>query len=260
MGLQLVIFSHSEYNHLWPIIEDSVKNLQQLHPIFISNDTLLEKPRGFEKYLTYDTNDCFAQRWIKLLPSIDSKYILTVLDIIIILNCDYEKLMKLVGMMETNNIDRISLLVSKATEYIEDDGLSICDLTSPNLQTKSAIPFDIRQAIWNKNSFLTLWLNFPQTPYDECENPPIQTFCRQNFRCYGLQSTDNQKIYWCNGSAIHNYFKVLLITIFGKFTFPLDFYMDMKEDFINIYEKYNLENKIEARDCTAYMLAFTPYV
>jgi hypothetical protein len=258
--MQLLIFSHSEYNHLWLIIEESVKDLQQLRPIFISDDTSLEKPKHFEKYLTYDKNDCYSQRWIKILPNIDSKYIIVVHDIHIILNCNHEKISKLIYMMESNNIDRISLIVSKATEYIESDGLAICNLTSSNIQTKSSIPYDSRSTIWNKNSFFTLWLNFPQVNYRDSECDTVQTFCKNNFKCYGLQSTDNEKIYWCSGCAYHDYFKILTLTVFGKFTFPIDFYMDMKEEFVNFYENYDLKNKIQARDCTTCMQRFTPYI
>ena len=117
------------------------------------------------------------------MPLIDSKYIIVVHDIFIILNCDSDKLIQLCNIVEKNNIDRLSLNVFKASEYyIDDNKLAICNLNTPNIQTNSFVPFDVRPSIWNKESLFALWSNHPYTIYRGCENDSVQAFCRNNFK------------------------------------------------------------------------------
>jgi hypothetical protein len=252
--MNLLIFTHSEYSFLWPILEDTVKSLYNLNPIFISDSTTIKKPEGFIEYLEYDASDCYSQRWIKILPKISSKYIIVVHDIFIILNHDYEKINILVNIVENYNIDRLSFNVFKANKYIVSNGLSICDLNTSNIQTNVFIPFDVRPSIWNKNSFFTLWLNHPNTTYRNSENESIQKFCKNNFKCFGLQVMDNEKIYYCARSPFYNLFKILIISGSGKLWNPVEVYMDMKDDFISIYDKYYLKDKIEFHQHTPSIL------
>ena len=96
MSINLVIFSHSDYSYLWNIIQDSIENIKELNPIFISNKTNLDKPTGFIKYIEYDETYCYAKRWINLLKYIESKYIIVVNDVNIILNYDVYKIKNLI--------------------------------------------------------------------------------------------------------------------------------------------------------------------
>jgi hypothetical protein len=246
METNLTIFSNSEYSYLWPVIEDSIKSLHELKPIFISNSTDIKKPYGFVKYIEYDVNECYAQRWLKILPQLESKYIIVVHDVNIILNCEIDKIFQLIKLIDINNIDRCSLNIFANNDYIYNDtNLQICDLNCRNTQTKTLIPFDNCPSIWKKDSYYNLWLHFPNESYRNCElNNELQNYCKNNFKCFGLNYT-NEKIYRCIGRYYHNLFKILHITIKGKLTFPIEVYMDMKEDLIQILEKYSLLEKIE---------------
>jgi hypothetical protein len=246
MNLNLIIFSNSEYSYLWPVIEESIINLFELNPIFVCDYTEMKMPNGFCNYLFYDKSDCYAQRWLKILPKIESKYIIVVHDVNIIVNCEIEKMLKLLLLIENNKIDRCSLNVFENNSYISnEENLQICDLNSNATKGKTFIPYDCCSSIWKKESFFNLWCNFPNESYRNSElNQTLQNFCKINFKCFGL-NVNNEKIYYCLGRPYYSLFKILHITIKGKLVFPKKVYMDMENDFDKIVEKHSLLNKIE---------------
>jgi len=257
MNINLIIFSHSDYSYLWPIIEEKIISLMDLNPIFISNNTELDKPKGFINYLEYDSNKCYSERWQNILPKIESKYIFLVHDVNIIINYDSEKIKELLILINDNNIDRCSLNVFKNNDSIKGKTIELCDLNSPKTISKTFIPFDLSTSIWNKESFLNLWLNFPLETYQNSElNEKLQIFCRKNFKIYGLNKDNNNKIYYSLGRPYYNLFKILHITIKGNLPFPPEAHMDLKEDFLRIIEKYNLKNKIRINNEYKFILDY----
>jgi hypothetical protein len=242
--MNLLVFSHSDYNYLWDIIEETIQPLSELNPIFISNATSFEKPKGFTKYIEYDENDCYAKRWLNILPQINEDTILIVHDVQIIIECDINKIHKIMDCMKENNIDRCSLNVFHSPDQITiDDDIQLCNLNSPDIQSKTFIPFDQSPAIWKRQSFFELWKTFPEETYRHSElNNEIQNYCKEKLNIYGLNN-NNKKIYYCLGRPYHKLFKILFITIAGEITYPIDVYMDMKDDFIRLFKKYKLEEK-----------------
>jgi hypothetical protein len=255
--MNLLIFSHSDYYYLWPIIEETIEPLHKLNPIFISNTTSIEKPIGFTQYIEYDDSECYAKRWIHILPQIKSTYILVVHDINIIISCDVDKIQKLFDIAALYNIDRCSLNIFASSTFIAiDNDLQICDLNANDIQAKTFVPYDVCTALWNKNSFLQLWNEFPEETYKTSElNDSLQNYCKTHFRCYGIRYNPQTLIYHCMGRPYHQMFKILHITIKGEITYPVEVYMDMKEDFLRIFEKYNLKDKIPINSNYGFILS-----
>jgi hypothetical protein len=254
MSICLIIFSNSEYSYLWKIIEETIKPLHLLNPVFISDITDIEKPEGFDKYIEYDSNVCYSKRWHSILPQIVEDYILVVHDTSIILNCEIEKMLSLVKTIDINKIDRFSLNVFNASTIIPYNYFSICDLNSDYIHAATYIPFDCCPCIWNKNSFLKLWQLFPTETYRSCElNISLQTFCKQNFKSFGLQKNE-ERVYYCLNRPYYNLFKILHITIKGELLSPIEVYQDMKDDFLKIDEKYSLTGKIKTNDEYKFLL------
>jgi|688.fasta_scaffold260410_3 hypothetical protein len=236
--MSLVIFSNSEYSFLWPIIEESVSKIN-LNKIFVCDVNNLEKPKGFDKYITYNINNCYAKRWtIDIIPNIESDYILIVHDVQIIVNIDTEFILKNLELMKEYNIDRCSLNVFNGNVMINKNDIVLCNLNSAIGNTFT--PYDVCPAIWNKKSFNFLFDKFSNETYRSSElNKNLQTYCRNNLKCYGQQKT-NEKIYYCLGRPYLKSFKILFITIQNEILNPLDVYMDMKEECIYYLNKYNL--------------------
>ena len=249
-NFNLIVFSHSDYSYLWPIIEDYVVNISQLNPIFVCNkNNTIDKPKGFCKYIEYDDKLCYSQRWINVLPEIDTKYILVIHDIVIILNCDVSKINKLVNVIDKHNIDRFSMNVFDGIQTFYDNNMYLCNLNNHLIRSNNYTPYDVRPAIWNRISFLKLWYTFPNETYRNSEiNNDLQNYCRK-LKCYGLQKTKD-KIYYSLSNPSYEFFNVLIITVQGNITFPIEVYMDTVEDFKRIFEKYKLKDKIKINyDC-----------
>jgi hypothetical protein len=241
--MSLVIFSNSEYSFLWPIIEESINKIK-FNKIFVCDVNELEKPNGFDKYITYDINNCYAKRWTTdIIPNIESNYILVVHDVQIIVNMDEEFILKNLQLMTEYNIDRCSLNVFNGNNIIENYNIKLCDLNYS--QGNTIVPYDVCPAIWNKKSLNILFERFPNETYRTSElNNDLQSFCRNNFRCYGQQKM-RDKIFYCLGRPYLNYFKILHITIKKEALYPLDVYMDMQEEFIYYWNKYKLFNFVK---------------
>jgi hypothetical protein len=242
--MNLIIFSHSDYYFLWPLIEECIQKTPELNPIFACNKTDMIKPSGFTKYLEYDKTHCYTERWIKdILPYIDEQYILVVHDVQLIVNCDSDFINKITRIMGENHIDRCCLNVFDGINIIENYNVKLCNLNSAHGNTFT--PYDVCPAIWKKESFKQLFETFSTETYRTSElNETLQKFCRNNFKCFGLQKTD-EKIYYCLGRPYKEYFKILHITIKNEIPFPLEVYMDMKSDFLYFFEKYKLSEKIK---------------
>jgi hypothetical protein len=241
--LTLLLFSHSDYESLWNIIEDSIKNLNFLNKIFTCNKTTLQKPKFFEKYIEYDDKlPYFSRLLYNILPNIESDYLLLVHDVQIIINCNENFIKNIEKIMISKNIDRCSLNVFNGYDIVDLNDIQLCNLK--NAKGNTLLPYDVCPAIWNKNSFKKLLSLFPNETYRNSElNQNIVKYCKENFNIYGIQKTKD-KIYYCIGRPYSENFKVLHITIKNEITFPIEVYMDLINDFKIIYDKYKLKDKL----------------
>jgi hypothetical protein len=252
--MNLLIFSHSDYAYLWPIIQDTISHLDKLNPIFIFNtESTVQPPDGFVKYIRYDSSLCYAKRWLKILPEIESEYILVVHDVCLIVNHDITKLEQLFGIVKNNNIDRCCLNVFDGDDLIAGD-IPLCNLSLESTKSKTFIPYDVSPAIWNKTAFLNLWQLFNNETYSSSEESSIlQQHCKNNLRCFGLQKT-NEKIYYCIGRPYREFFNILHITIKGEVMFPYEVYMDNINKFHEVFVKYDLEKRVRVNENYGFVL------
>jgi len=251
--MSLIIFSHSDYSFLWPIIEETIQKIDKLNKIFTCNKTTITKPFGFTKYIEYDESNCYSKRWTKdILPYIDEEHILIVHDVQVIVKCDSNFIYKIINLMKENNVDRTSLNVFNGKDIIVNNNIHLCNLNTATGNT--FIPYDLCPAIWKTTSITKLFEKFPNETYRTSElNKNLQLFCKNDFKCFGLQKT-NEKIYYCLGRPQLNYFKILYITIKNEITFPVEVYMDLKDDFFYFFEKYKLNEKIKINNEYGFIL------
>ena len=52
--MSLIIFSHTDYSYLWPLIEECIIKIKKLELVFVCNKTDINKPNGFTEYIEYD--------------------------------------------------------------------------------------------------------------------------------------------------------------------------------------------------------------
>ena len=250
--MSLVIFSNSEYIFLWKVIEESISKIK-FKKVFVCDLNNLEKPKGFDQYIYYDINNCYAKRWTNdILPNINSKYILVVHDVQIIINMEVQFILDNLNVMSEYSIDRCSLMVFNGNDIIHKEKISLCNLN--NATGNTMIPYDNCPAIWNKDSLNLLFKTFPDETYRTSElNESLQRFCRENLKCFGQQKTNNNILY-CLGRPYLNSFKILFITIKKELLAPIDVYMDTKDDFIYYLNKYNLNKYIKTNTGYSFLL------
>jgi hypothetical protein len=252
--MSLIIFSNSEYSFLWPLIEETISKIVFSNKVFVSDKNDLIKPIGFNQYITYNNDNCYSKRWtLDILPQITTEYIIIVHDVQLIINFDNTFIYNLIEILQKHHIDRCSLNVFNGNEIIEENTIKICNLN--NATGNTLTPYDLCPAIWNANSFNKLFEVFSEETYSKSElNPDLQTYCKENYKCYGLQKFDNRILY-CLGRPYLEYFKILHITIKKEITYPIEVYMDMKDDFLYYLNKYNLDKYVTTNTNYSFILS-----
>lgn len=238
----LIIKTHSDYSYLWQLIDDQIKDIKIKKYIF-HNKTSNELPKNFEKYLEYNEEKKYLDRLKYLTENIKEKYLLLVHDVDIIINFDLRKLEICLKTMEEKNLDYISLNLTKGNNkyLLRKDDLILSNLKHVE-KTHHLIPYDVSPRLWKRESLNKLSTKFKNLSYNESEeNNELQQFCRKFFKCYSIDVRSNCKIIYCRNLTYPDFFNFLHITTKGRFTYPVEIYMDNKEEFILIINKYNLD-------------------
>jgi hypothetical protein len=241
--ITILIHTHSDYSYLWRLISDFVKNIP-LKKILAYNKipSNVELPNYFDNYIKYDENFCYAKRMYEICNKINEKYIFLIHDVDIILNIDVEVLKIYLNIIKDNDIDRVHTAIFNGQNQIKYMNYALCDLNKPLLTPSTHfIPIDCTPAIWKKNSFIKLLSLFPNETYASMElTKEVIDYCKNNFKCYGIQYTDNLIIKYNRCLTMCTLFLFLHITTKGKFTLPLETYMDLQNDVEEIIKKYNI--------------------
>lgn len=251
--MSLIIFSNSEYSYLWPLIEETISKIIFSNKVFVSDYSDIPNPKGFDQYITYDLNNCYAKRWtLDILPKISTEFIIVVHDVQLIINFDNTFICNLLEILKNNNIDRCSLNLFNGCEIIEENSIKICNLN--NAKGNTFTPYDLCPTIWNIKSFNKLFKTFSEETYTGSElNPNLQNYCANNFKCFGIQKTE-KKILYCLGRPYSEHFKVLHITLKKEITYPIEVYMDMKDDFLYFFSKYELNKFVKINTNYSFIL------
>jgi hypothetical protein len=240
MNISTVIKTNSSYSYLWPIIKDFCSDIPNLK-ILIDEGSIFNFGENSE-CIFYDSKLNYTKRLISCLSQIDSDYILLLHDVDLVLNIDQEKIKSYLKLSIDNSIDRISLGVYKGMGDIINLGdISVCKLI-PGFSQNFFTPFDYSPSIYNKKSLLDFYSQFPFETYSGLElNPKAQEWINENLKCYGIHFDEKIKCIYHRGFVFTEEFNFLHITVKGKFL-PLDFYYDLKDRFLEIVKKYELDN------------------
>ena len=242
-NLDLVIFTNSSYNYLWPIID---KNFDKIFEneinIYFYTDELTTKINKKFKQIEYDKTKNYVERLIFLFDNLKNKYILLIHDIDLIINFNFNDFKKYYNLLIQNDIDRLSLHIYNNTKTIIelDENIKICSLND-NFRTNVFIPFDYCPSIFNRIKFRNLLEFYKKESYSSLElNKNFQNDFKKNMKSYGIQLTNYIKIINCRGFTYSNLFTILHITTKGMLL-DCECYQDLKDIFLQIYNDYNLK-------------------
>ena len=255
----LLIHTHSSYSYLWPIIQNHIATVD-LYKILAHNSKNIDLvPNNFDEYIYYDDSINYARRMTNILKQINSEYVFLVYDVDIMVYFDIHAFNNYFHLIYNNNIDRLCCATFNGRDQINYNGYSICNLNKPLLSLSNHfVPADCSPVIWKKVAFIQLLEYFPNESYASLElNKNVITYCKNNVTCYGIQYTSNVNIKYVRGLTYNDKLGFLHITTKGKFTMPDTVYMDMKDLFLNILQKYNLDvNKIGYHESSHVLRSF----
>ena len=271
MDVHLVIFTHSDYSYLWPIINDSMKFFTNIQKVFAYNDTnKCELPANFDTYITYNEKNNYTKRLLYIMSMLITKHMLLIHDVNIVINFEMDKFEKYYQLAQKHDIDRLALSVYDCTKpehcfSVKDDqerDYIVCDLNHVTHTSRHYTPFDLNNHMWKIDSFKLLCMAFPDDSYNWLEkNPAVQNFCRTNYKCFGIRHSNVLTIQYSIGQVYSDIFKFLHITAGGRILTPHYCYLDTQTDFLNIINKYKLDiNRIGTEPHPQVLQDFYPII
>jgi hypothetical protein len=261
--VNFVVYSHSSYVEVLEIQSDYVSKNTRATLLIDKNDLDLNHIyEKFDKVIFYDSIDTYPVRLSKSISQIDSEYILLIHDIDILLNYNVQILESLQQFLIDNYFDRIDLKhTPKKTEglnyiVIQNTGDEIKyekveTINNENYclvgqKDPSNYIYNVNPSIWKRESLIDIMNKFPQKNYRTIEDFEVQNYCKK-FNIFKIYSQNNLK---CGYFECVDFFVFLHISHTGKLLpFNNSFttvygqsYVDIKDEYEKIINKYNLKN------------------
>jgi hypothetical protein len=171
---------------------------------------------------------------------------------------------KLVDLMELKSIDRIDLQVNGGNSgdfieinpslgvnewpnithnHIDDDKMYVGRHDVPNTYV-----YNVNPSIWRRDALIDIYSKFSNRTYRDIEYDDTQSYVTEKYLIYNLYSVNHKQ--HCGYLTPLPFYKYLHITHYRRLlrfneTFTTEFnqsYIDTKEEYINIVNKYNLKH------------------
>lgn len=248
--INFIVYSHTDYRKILNIQADYLSGLGNITLFINYNESLLEDTEynflisRFHNVIYYSDSDPYATRLLTCLKHIDSEYFLFLHEIDIVLDLNPVKISEFYNFLKINNFDRIDLKhtynLNTSCIINADDGLHLVKSENP----KDYI-YNVNPSIWKKESFVKMLSAFKNETYRGIEFK-VQEYCTQ-FNIFKLHS---HKPLQCGWFICDSCFKFLHVVHFGK-VLPMNSnyvtpsqqsYIDAKDEYIDMYHKYDMGN------------------
>jgi hypothetical protein len=260
--INFVIYSHTDYLDVLQIQTDYLSLIKNKTLLINKNEMDINHIYIFyDKIIFYDDSKPYPQRISECLNQITDDYILLCHDIDIIININQKLITEFYNFLKNHNFDRIDLKHFDSSEtsllYICDDKenhLSWSVVSKPNDDNQlylakqndpSKYIYNVNPSIWKRDSILEIMNEFPDKNYREIEQMDVQNFAIK-YNIFKIFSKEKKECGHFN--CIYD-FIFFHISHSGSFV-PLNehctiygqSYVDVKNDYENMVEKYNLKN------------------
>jgi hypothetical protein len=101
--------------------------------------------------------------------------------------------------------------------------------------TTFIVPYDVGPSIWKTESFKRALASVPDATYRNIEQSTIQNFCNAHLKMYAFLS--QERAYYVMGRPFPKQFQFLHLCVSGNL-YQEPYYMDQKENFITLKQKY----------------------
>ena len=246
-----VVYSNTEYVDILEIQTDHI-TVRQSNCVLFINKNDLELDAIYSKYSQvcfYNDKDSYATRLHTCIGQLDFEYFVLLHDIDVLIHSDNSIIDLIHQAMLVEKIDRVDL------KYTDNLGSStVYDLSEYVGQGVFLVRqediygyiYNVNPSIWKKSCLLQILSNFLGKNYRNIEDLDVQIFCKQ-FNIYKIH-TDTYVD--CGHFSCVDFFKYFHISHGGKLV-PLNTnyttvygqpYVDVKDYYVNIVDKYNLKN------------------
>jgi hypothetical protein len=175
MSIELVLYTHSDYKDLWPILLDSLSQRTIQIPICFAMDHTPEDPR-FEAYKVYLYDDTltYPQRIASICKQISSDYLFFFHDIDVLVHFDQSRLETLMEWIEAMDVDRFALGIYPSSSYVTTyQDIPIAKLEKNTCDWFTS-PYDPGPSIWKRKTFEEVMTQFSNETYRTIESSGIQ--------------------------------------------------------------------------------------
>jgi hypothetical protein len=250
--VSFLLYSHSEYNDLWPIISDNIYKIPSNYKKYIGVDrTDISGLEGFDGIIPYNSTLTYSEKVISLLERITTRYVVFIHDNDLIMNFDGDAFSLLMSRIQADSIDRCMFGIVNSTSTTSFPQLmQVNHYRCPTFMT----PYDVGPSIWKTESFKQALLSVPHATYRDIEDSSIQEFCRNNLRMFAFLSSE--RAYYVMGRPFPRQFQFLHLCVRGDL-FDNKYYMDQEANFLLLKKKYPAITKRPVVDAS--FLSFNRY-
>lgn len=243
MSCEILVFTHSDYQDIWPIVTDALKQHVAGIKVSFAVNTLADTS-SLQEFSLYRYNDAnpYAKRLVEVCSQIQSDYIFFFHDVDVVMSFDAEKLREILEWMKAKDVDRFLLGVLPSRLFSEQlggiaigkSGLNVCDWFTT--------PYDVGPSIWKRQTIFDLMMKHSTETYRSIESSGIQDDLAQK-RVFGFCKSDIP-IRFTIGRPYSCWFSFCHILVRGKWI-PPQAYQSYQEFFTTLPERYQID--IEAR-------------
>jgi hypothetical protein len=232
--VSFLFYSHSEYSDLWPILLDNLNKLPISCKKYIGVDRSdVSGLEGFDNVLYYTTSMTYPQKVLSLLEQITTPYVVFIHDNDLIMNFNTDSFYQLMDRIYTELIDRCMFGIVNSTVTTSSPIVlhQVNNYSSPTFM----VPYDVGPSIWKTESFKQALALVPDATYRNIEQSTIQDFCNTHLKMYAFLS--HERAYYVMGRPFPKQFQFLHLCVGGNL-YEEPYYMDQRENFIHIKQKY----------------------
>jgi hypothetical protein len=248
MECELVVYTHSDYSDIWPIVLDALRKNTQDQTVCIAVNSQADCS-GFEGFTVYRYNDAnpYAKRLAEICSQSVSDYLFFFHDVDVLMSFDSTKLQGLLQWIQTNAVDRFLLGVLPSELLVEKKGDLSIGKSGLNVCNWFTTPYDVGPSIWKRQTMLDLMTKHSDETYRSIESSAIQEDLAQK-NVYGFCKSD-VPIRFTVGRPFTSWFSFCHILVRGKWIPPLA-YQSYTGFFITLPERYGID--IEQRGIADY--------
>jgi hypothetical protein len=241
-SISLVTYTHTDYSDLWPLVFEGINKVNNIEKVFACNNTdiNIDNIKNFYNRINlYDDKLTYPKKILSILENINTEYIIFIHDIDIIINFNNTEFLNLMYFVKNYSIDRcIFGMVPKNTDIYNIGNISLSDARRPNITANFLTPYDVGPSIWKVSCLKEALSLVTHCSYREIEYSPIQEFM-QNKKVVAFTTSSNYSPKYQIGRPFSEYFSFLHLLSGGKWFNP-DCYMDLKNEFNVLIQKYNI--------------------